>query len=87
MNSDQDNSEEPEDIPKHRGHNRVRISRKQLMYNNFLGGIAWGLGTAIGATVVVALLLFAINKLDTVPLIGDFINTIIDEIQSNQGIQ
>ncbi|MEK7616590.1 MAG: DUF5665 domain-containing protein [Patescibacteria group bacterium] len=34
----------------------AHISKKKVMYLNFLGGLAWGFGTVVGATVVVAII-------------------------------
>ena len=30
--------------------------KRDIIFRNFLGGIAWGLGSVIGATVVVAII-------------------------------
>ena len=67
-----------------RGYTRVHLSPRRLMWNNFLGGIAWGFGVVLGGTIIVALVLFLLSKLDTVPLIGDFIGRIMDEINLRQ---
>lgn len=32
------------------------LSKKNILVNNFIGGLAWGLGTVIGATIIVAIL-------------------------------
>ncbi len=34
----------------------MNLSRKHIMINNFLGGLAWGFGSVVGAVVVVALI-------------------------------
>lgn len=73
------------DIGPGKGYMRVYISTAKVLLNNFLGGLAWGFGTVLGATVVVALVLFMLSKLDTVPIIGDFINNILEEIQQGTG--
>ena len=67
-----------------RGYTRVHLSPLRLMWNNFLGGIAWGFGVVLGGTLVVAIVLFLLSKLDTVPLIGDFIGRIMDQINLQQ---
>ena len=67
-----------------RGYTRVHLSPMRLMLNNFLGGIAWGFGVVLGGTIVVAIVLFLFSKLDTVPLIGDFIGRIMDQINLQQ---
>lgn len=67
-----------------RGYTKVHLSPLRLMRNNFLGGIAWGFGVVLGGTLVVAIVLFLLSKLDTVPLIGDFIGRIMDQINLQQ---
>jgi len=33
----------------------MNISKKDIMIGNFLGGLSWGVGSAIGASVVVGI--------------------------------
>lgn len=56
-------------------------SRKRIIIDNFLGGIAWGLGTVIGATVLVGLIGILIVRTRSVPLVGDVVNVFMSEIQ------
>ncbi len=37
------------------------------MISNFLGGLSWGLGTVIGATVVVAILISVLRFFNFIP--------------------
>lgn len=37
------------------------IKKKDIVIGNFLGGIAWGLGTVIGASVIVGIIV-AVSK-------------------------
>lgn len=46
------------------------ISRKQLYYENFMRGIFFSIGGIIGATLVIALLIWLLSLFDQVPLIG-----------------
>lgn len=39
------------------------LRRKQIMVNNFIGGLAWGAGSVIGAGIVVAILGIFLNAL------------------------
>jgi len=64
-----------------RGFTRVHLSTWKIILNNFLGGLAWGLGTVLGATLIVGALLFILSKLNTIPIVGSFINEILSEIQ------
>ena len=45
---------------------------KQMMWDNFLGGISWGLGATVGAAIILALLTFVLKQVNFVPLIGNF---------------
>ena len=61
---------------------QIKTSTRGLMFNNFLSGIAWGLGTVVGATFVVALIVFLFSKLNTAPIIGGYISHIMNNIPS-----
>ncbi|MDD2823240.1 MAG: DUF5665 domain-containing protein [Candidatus Daviesbacteria bacterium] len=43
-----------------------RLKKRTIMVNNFLGGISWGVGTVIGASVVVGALGYILNALGIV---------------------
>ena len=54
-------------------------SRKQVFLMNFLRGIFFGLGSALGATLLVAILIWVLGQFGNVfPPIADFVNGIID---------
>lgn len=57
-------------------------SRKRILADNFLGGMAWGLGSVIGATIIVGVLGIAIVRTKSIPLVGDVVKVVISEIQS-----
>lgn len=40
----------------------MNMSKKDIIIGNFLGGIAWGFGTVIGAGVVVAIIGTILNQ-------------------------
>ena len=48
------------------------LPRRTIFFNNLIGGIAWGLGATVGASIVLALLGFILNQLHVVPIIGSF---------------
>lgn len=70
-----------------RGYTKIYLSPLKLMRNNFLGGLAWGFGTVLGATIVVALVLIILGKLNTVPYIGDFIGRILEQIEFRNAVR
>lgn len=47
-----------------------RIKKRTIMLNNFLGGIAWGIGTVIGASVIVGAMGYILNKLGILSIVG-----------------
>lgn len=58
------------------------IDKKKLYIENFVRGIFFSLGSVLGATVVVALLLWILSAFDTAPIIGNFIQSIQDSINT-----
>lgn len=61
---------------------RVQNSLPRLLWNHFLRGLAMGLGTAVGATLLLSFLLILLAKIDFIPIIGDWAGQIADQIQS-----
>lgn len=49
----------------------------------FLKGLMIGLGSVLGATVLVALLVYILAQMSLVPVIGDFIEDIIGHIKNS----
>ena len=41
----------------------MNLSKKDIMISNFLGGLAWGLGTVVGATLVAAILIYSLKTI------------------------
>lgn len=62
---------------------KVEMSRKQIIINNFLGGIAWGLGATIGLGILLAILGFVISKVDLVPIIGNAVSQGFEQALKN----
>lgn len=58
----------------------ANMRKRDIMIANFLGGIAWGLGTVLGATVIVALLLALLRGLGYIPVIGDLVTDVRENI-------
>lgn len=66
-------------------HERVYRSRREIMLNNFLGGISWGVGSVIGATVVIAIIGIVIAQTQSVPFLGNIVKATMDEIEHQTG--
>ncbi len=52
----------------------------RLLWYNFVRGLAYGLGIFIAGTFVVAILVWVLGFFDQVPLIGPFVQSIVDQI-------
>lgn len=65
------------------GHRFVTLhnSPLRLVGFHFLRGLAFGLGTAIGATALVSVVGLVLSQFEFIPIIGDLARAIIDEIQ------
>lgn len=48
----------------------MTFSKKQIMLNNFLGGLTWGVGSVIGAIIVVVILGYILKALGIFSDIG-----------------
>lgn len=57
-------------------------SRRRVMFDNFLGGIAWGVGSLLGATVVVGVLGLVIVFTRNVPFLGSIVDIIKEQVQT-----
>ena len=61
---------------------RIHNSTLALMWYQFLRGLAFGLGTVLGASALVSVLVLALSQIEFVPIIGDLATRIIEEIQN-----
>ncbi len=60
-------------------------SRIQVYKMNFIRGIFFGVGTVIGGTLVVALIVWLLSWLTDIPGgFGDFIKYVVDTVQSSK---
>jgi hypothetical protein len=67
-------------------HRLVRIWDKpfQLLVFRFLSGLASGLGTVIGATLLVSLLVYWLQGINWIPVVGDWASQIADRIETER---
>lgn len=54
----------------------------KFMGFSLMKGMMVGLGSIIGATVLVGLLIYLLSKISLVPIIGDFVKDIMNQIQT-----
>lgn len=60
------------------------VNWKNIVTKNFVGGLMWGLGSVIGATMVLSLLLGSLQRLDFIPAVADFILQIQSTLESKK---
>lgn len=66
-------------------HEQIHSSRKQIFFNNFLGGLAWALGATLGLALIVTFLGIILKNVNLIPFVGNFVADIIDfVINKNQ---
>ncbi|PKM81760.1 MAG: hypothetical protein CVU89_07990 [Firmicutes bacterium HGW-Firmicutes-14] len=61
----------------------------RMFYINFFAGVARGLGMAVGFTILGALVVYTLQRLQVLnlPVIGEFIADIVKIVQNNLRIQ
>ncbi len=53
----------------------------KLLFYQFMKGIVFGLGSVLGATIVVSILVYLLSQIEFVPIIGEWVKHISEEIQ------
>jgi len=52
----------------------------RLLAFNFARGLAFGLGSVLGATILVSAVVYLLSQVELVPIIGEWAKQIIDEV-------
>ena len=75
-----------EEVRKFNEHRFVRIQNSpwRLILFQVMRGAALGLGTLMGATVLVSLLAWWASQFSFIPIIGDWMIQIVDEIEKGR---
>ena len=64
-------------------HDQIYKTKKEIILNNFLGGVAWGLGATIGVSLFFAFFAFVLSKVNLIPFVGNFISKIAVYVLQN----
>lgn len=54
----------------------------RLLWFHLLKGAAFGLGSVLGATVVLSSLIYVLSQIEFIPVIGDWVSEIIKVVQA-----
>lgn len=60
---------------------RVYDSVPKLLFFQFMKGVSFGLGSVVGATIVVSILAFLLSHVEFVPILGEWVKAILQEIK------
>ncbi|MGH1464628.1 MAG: DUF5665 domain-containing protein [Cognatishimia sp.] len=63
---------------------RVQNSYWRLVMFQFLRGLAFGLGSVVGATILVSLLAWWVSQFEFLPIVGDWAAQIAKQIDLSQ---
>ena len=61
---------------------KIYNSTKKILFISFLKGLASGLGWIIGATILVSLLTYILSQIEFIPILGDIVSELIQEIEA-----
>lgn len=73
-------TQELETLNKHR-FVRVHNSLWRLILFQFTRGLAFGLGSVLGASILVSLLVWWLSQFEFIPIIGDYAKQVIEWIE------
>jgi len=60
---------------------RLSLPLARMLGRQLLRGVAFGLGSVLGATLVVSLLIYSLASIDFIPIIGEWAREIADMIK------
>jgi hypothetical protein len=77
-----------EELARFNDHRFVRVQNSWglMLLQALLRGMAVGLGTVVGASILVSVLLYMLSQIDFLPIIGDWATEIASEIRSSTGM-
>lgn len=56
----------------------------RLMWYSFLKGLMVGFGSVLGATVIVGVFVYALSQIEFIPIIGDWVKQILEQVKGVQ---
>lgn len=68
-------------MPAHTKYEKVYRKKRDILFNNFLGGMSWAVGATIGLALVIILLGFVSKNVKVVPIAGSFLSDLVNELK------
>lgn len=78
-------SKELETLNKHR-FIRVHNSLWRLILFQFTRGLAFGLGSVLGASILVSIVIWWLSQFEFIPILGDYARQLIDLIETPKSL-
>ena len=71
-------------VEKLNNHRLIRLNDSlwKMIGTQFLRGLAFGLGSVVGATILVSVLVYSLSSIDFIPIVGDWAGRIIQMIET-----
>lgn len=51
-----------------------KMKKRQVIINNFLGGLAWGVGSVLGATIIISIIVGVLQNFNFIPGVQQLID-------------
>lgn len=64
-------------------HEYIHKNFREIFINNFIGGVAWGLGGTVGIAIVLAIFSFILGRINFIPIVGKFVSEVATFVVSN----
>ena len=61
-------------------HEKVYKNKKQIFFNNIIGGFGWSIGATVGIAIIFAVLTYISARVNLVPIVGEFVASVIKEV-------
>ena len=62
---------------------KMNSSLSKTIFFSLIRGLSFGLGSVIGATILVYLLILFLSQIEFIPIIGEWAARLIEQIQNN----
>lgn len=59
----------------------------KFLFYSFLKGLMIGFGSVLGASVLVGIFIYVLAQIRLVPILGDFVQEVINQIQTEQSVK
>jgi hypothetical protein len=60
-----------------------KLSFRKILWNNFIGGLAWAIGATVGLAIIFTFLALIGKSVNLIPIVGSFASQVIDFIMKN----